>query len=647
MSTSAAKKAVFDAIRDAIPDQGMTVSQWAEAHRVVERGARKGRWSNDTVPFATEIMDAASDPNVREIVYQKPSQVAGSEIAVNIIGYFVHLDPTEIAYVAEKEDKAKAWTVESWDTTVRSTDCLRRLARLADADNNQKVKRYTSGANLFILWATSPAELSSRPIRVLIFDEKAAFKATSEGSAVKLGEARTKTYDGEEKIIKISSPRNRDDDTDISWDFERGDRREYYVPCPHCDELQTLKFGGKDLSYGLKWDDDEPEHPWYLCEHCGAMIEEFDKEEMLARGKWIAGADFNGVASFKINQIYSPFVRWGRMVVDFLEAKRFRSTLQVWMNTALGEPWQPEEQIEWGEVRIRREQYPAPWPEMVDGRQLLVVPDGVLMLTAGVDVQGDRLECEVVGWGRDHESWSIDYRIFEGDPGQNELWEELSDYLAGEFPSFEAGKVLRVAAVGVDTGFHTETVYRVCKAHNARRWYPVKGSATPSTPALTKPKVMGKNVKVRLHIIGTNTIKDEVFSFLRVGEPGPGFCHFPDDQRYDDAYLKQLCSEKRVQHHRMGQPYSIYEKVSASARNEALDVRVYATAARMILNPNYEAIERRTLKHAEAADRPVDMSMESTHPENVLTKRQNVDTSKVVPFRTVLNKHNEFAGYKP
>lgn len=608
MHSAAAKKVVFDAIRHAIPDAGMTVSQWAEQHRIVERGARKGRWSNETVPFATGIMDAASNPEVREIVYQKPSQVAGSEIAVNIIGYFVHLDPTDIAYVAEKEDKAKAWTVESWDPTVRSTEVLRRIAKQSDEDNNQKVKRFAGGAQLFILWATSPAELSSRPIRVLIFDEKAAFRPTAEGSAVKLGEARTKTYDGEELIVKISSPRNRDDETDISWDYERGDQREYYVPCPHCDEMQTLKFGGLGLGYGLKWDEDAPEHPWYLCEHCGAMIEEFDKDEMLSRGKWIASQPFNGIASFRINQLYSPFVRWGRMVVDFLEAKKFRSTLQVWTNTALGEPWQPEEQIEYNDVRIRRESYPPPWPEVVDGYHSLVVPAGVLVLTAGVDVQGDRLEAEIVGWGRDHENWSIDYRVFDGDPGQTELWERLADYLGSEIPG-EFGISHRVAAVAVDSGgHHTQMVYRVCKAYAQRRWLAIKGSSTPGSPAFAKPKIVGRNPKVRLYMLGTNTIKDEIFSFLRVSEPGPGFCHFPDDHRYDDSYLKQLCSEKRVQHHRMGQPYSIYEKVSQSARNEALDNRVYATAARMILNPNYEMIERRRLQHAEAAARPVDLS---------------------------------------
>lgn len=532
-----------------------------------------------------------------------------TEITNNIIGKRIHLAPTEIIYCAEKEDKAKAWTQESFDSMVRATPELKAAIGTSAQDNNQNVKRFPGGG-LYIVWATSPAELSSRPAQIIVFDEKAAYRPTNEGDAVKLGEARTKTYDGEELIVKISTPRRCDCSVgetcgDISHDYDRGDSREYYVPCPHCDEFQTLKFGGKDAPFGLKWEPDAPEMPFYLCEHCQAMIEEFDRDDMLAKGYWRAAKPFTGVASFKINQIYSPFVSWGRMVVDFLEAKRSIAKLEVYTNTVLGETWKPVEQIEYEDLTWNLEAYPA------------AVPAGVLVLTAGVDVQKDRIECEVVGWGRDHESWSIDYKVFMGSPGieitedegsddiepLSSVWNDLAEYLQSSFTG-EGGQAFRIQCVGIDSGYLATIVYKFCKKYAAKRWFAVKGMSDPFKPLLSKPTLSGRNPKVRLFPVGTNAAKDDIFAALRVLKPGPAYCHFPDRQPYnEDAHMKQLCAERMVTHTRGGRTYRVYEPVAKGVRNEALDVRVYATAARVILNPNYEAIARRRLEHAEAADR--------------------------------------------
>lgn len=608
--SATALKAVQTGIELAIPAE-MSTAEWAETYRGVGRGARKGRWSNETAPYLVGIMDAADDPFVREIVVQKPAQSGGTEACNNILGKRIHQAPTEMIYCAEKEDKAKAWTQEAFDSMVRATPVLHDLIYQAAEDNNQNVKRYPGGG-LYIVWATSPAELSSRPAQVIVFDEKAAYKPTSEGDPVKLGEARSKTYDGEELIVKNSTPRKcacGPDETcgDISHDFERGDKREYYVPCPHCDEFQTLKFGGKDVAYGLKWDAETPESPYYLCEHCAAVIEEFDREEMLARGYWRAAKPFNGVASFKFSQLYSPFVSWGKMVTDFLDASTSKQKLEVFTNTVLGEVWKPVEEIKYEELAYNVETYPAE------------VPPGVLVLTAGVDVQKTRLECEVVGWGKNNESWSIGYRVFEGDTGAElseseddawegieeevPVWEQLEQYLAGSFHGV-GGQVFRVQCVAIDSGYNTQRVYQFCKKHERKRWFAIKGMSDPFKPMLSKPTLVGRNPKVRLFPVGTNAAKDEVFSALRIEKQGPGFCHFPDLPHYDEAHWKQLCSERMVTHVRGGRKYRTYEKVGANVRNEALDIRCYATVARAILDPNYEAIEKRRLQHTEVADNP-------------------------------------------
>lgn len=639
------KKAVQTAIELAIPHE-MSTPEWAQTYRVVDRGARKGRWSNDTVPFLTEIMAAADDPLVREIVFQKSSQVGGSEVINNILGKRIHQNPTEMIYCAEKEDKATAWTQESFDSMVRVTPELQRLISRRPEENNQKYKAFPGGG-LHIVWATSPAELSSRPAQVIAFDEKAGYKPTKEGDAVKLGQARQKTYDGEELTIFNSTPRRCDcstpDETcgDISHDFERGDQCEYYVPCPHCNEFQTLKFGGKDAAFGLKWDPDFPESPWYLCEHCAAIIEEFDREDMLAKGRWIAAMEFNGTRSFKINQLYSPFVSWGKMVADWLEACRSVLKLETFTNTVLGAVWKPVEQIEWEDYAWNLEQYPQ------------TVPRGVLMLTATADIQKDRIECEVVGWGKGHESWAIDYRVLYGMPGVEEtdddeeieagdsdedelpsVWQDLENFLTSSFIG-ESGQVFRVQCATIDSGFLARLVYKFCRKHRKKRWYAIKGASSPWAPLLSKPTLQGRNPKVSMFSIGTNAAKDEVFASLKVVKPGPGYCHFPDKQPYtEEAHMKMLASERMVTHTRGGQTYRVYEKVGPNVRNEGLDLRVYNIAARTILNPNYDAIAKRRLQHIEAVDAPEIDAAVNNEPNNEPRPPEPPKSGKVISFRS-------------
>jgi len=654
MSYSAATlRAVQTGIDLAIPYE-MSTSEWAEERRGVGRGNRQGKWLNSTAPFLVEIMDCADDPYVRRLTLQASRQIGKSSCAENIIGKRIDIAPTEIAYVGEKEDKAKAWTQEAFDSMVRETPALQsRISKTAEG-NNQNVKKF-SGGSLHILWATSPAEASSRPYQIIILDEKAAYQPTREGDIVTILEGSTNTYDGEELIIIISTPRRcfcgpGETCMDISHDFEAGDQREYYVPCPHCDEFQTLKFGGKDCNYGLKWDKDSPEFPYYICEHCQCVIDEFDKDDMLAAGKWIAAKDFNGHASFKLNQLYSPFVAWGKMVTNFLDAQGNIAKLEAVTNTIFGEPWKPVEQVQYDMLAMNVERYDAQ------------VPSGVLLLTAGVDIQKTRIECEVVGWGLGNESWSIDYKVFEGDTGvelsdgersdddENELtvWQDLEDFLAGSFLGV-GDQVFRVQCAAIDSGYNTQRVYQFVKKHQRKRWFPIKGMSDPFKPLLSKPSLVGRNPKVRMFPIGSNAAKDEVYSSLRVTKHGPGFCHFPDLPRYDEEHWKQLCSEKMVTNTRGGRTYRTYQKVGPNVSNEALDNRCYAMVARMILNPNMESIAKRRLGHVEVADREAeDVGQETRDTSQDQRPKTEGRKPNVVPFRRgSLTKNNPFKDYRP
>lgn len=565
-------KIIRSALEAAIPQTSLTVSRWAENYRYVsaERSARPGRWSNDLLPFLNEIMDEASNPATNRIIFQKSSQVGGSECLNNILGYRIHIDPTMMMYVAETETKAKAWAFESFDTMVSATPVLSDLVAVNQAqsrENNYRRKKFRGGL-LTIAFASSPAELSSRPVEVICLDEVDAMVATNEGNPVALAEARTKTFNETRKIILVSSPRLKETSI-IEREYLASDQRQYFVPCPDCKEFQTLKWAQ------VFWEEN-PKEACYICEHCGVMIDHSNKEEMLSKGKWIAGEKFTGIAGFKINELYSPFTTWGDMAADFLEAKKFRDTLQVFVNTRLGETWEDEgDKLEFDDISFKREEYE--WQ----------VPTGVLILTAGVDVQGDRLECEIVGWGIDNESWSIEHKVIYGSPSLPSTWDLLADFLQTEFDSPRGA--MKVLSVCIDSGgHHSEMVYKFTKANAGRRWFAVKGWNISGKPLIAKPSLVGKQ-KVKLFMVGTDAAKDEIFSFLRVEKEGsPGYCHFPHDR--EESYFKQLCSEKKITKYVQGVARQTYVKIKEGMRNEALDLRVYATAAREILSPNFQRI---------------------------------------------------------
>lgn len=644
MSYSAATlRAVQTGIDLAIPYE-MSTSEWAEERRGVGRGNRQGKWLNSTAPFLVEIMNCADDPYVRRITMQASRQIGKTSCGENIIGKRIDIAPTEIAYVGEKEDKARAWTQEAFDSMVRETPALQsRISRTPDG-NNQNVKKY-SGGSLHILWATSPAEASSRPYQIIILDEKAAYQATREGDIVTILEGSTNTYDGEELIIILSTPRRcfcgpGETCMDVSHDYEAGDQRQYYVPCPHCDEFQTLKFGGKDTPFGLKWDPETPELPFYICEHCQCAIDEFDKDDMLAAGRWIAAKEFNGHASFKLNQLYSPFVAWGKMVTNFLDAQGNIAKLEAVTNTIFGEPWKPVENVNYESLAMQTEVYPAE------------VPPGVILLTAGVDIQKYRIEVEVVGWGLHGESWSIDYRVLEGDTGvegdddedDSELtnvWNDLADYLTSTFTGLD-NKAFRIQCAAIDSGYLATVVYRFCHKHRDKRWFPIKGQSDPFKPIISKATKVGRNQKeiCRMFPVGVTAAKDAVFAALRVVKKGPNYCHFPDKPHYDEAHWKQLSSERMKTHTRGGRTFHSYEKVGPNVRNEALDVRCYSLAAKEILNPDLERMAKRHLQHTEAVDRePADIDGDDPVTPPPATPEGRRRGFKVVG--------NNFAGYKP
>jgi phage terminase large subunit GpA-like protein len=572
----------------AIPVLALTVSMWAAAYRrlAAERAAAAGRWRNELVPYLVEIMDTVGKPAVSEIVFVKSSQVGGSEFLNNVVGYYSHIEPSPILYVAENQDKAEAWSKESLSPTIRDTPVLASLygdTKMRDSGNTIEGKSFPGG-HLAIAWATSPATLSSRPRRVVLMDERDAFEPTKEGDPAKLAEKRAVTYKDRKVIIKVSTPRNRLEPepgapldaprfSPIELEYENSDQRKYFVPCPQCGEYQVLVWKN------VRFEKENPLAAVYMCEPNGCVIEHESKTEMLSKGEWRAEKEFTGRAGFLINELYSPFSTWGDMAKNFLEAKKSQAALRVFINTSLAEGWEelPEKEHT-DDLASRREPFEAE------------VPDGVLVITASADVQGDRLETELVGWGLDGESWSLKYEVLEGDPAQQKVWDELKELWTTPLHRAD-GTELRVRAACVDSGgHHTQRVYRFCRQNKGRRWFAVKGANTPGKPLVSKFTLQGRP-PVRLYTIGTETAKDEISSELLITEPGPGYMHFPEDR--DESYFKQLRSERPVTRYMRGKGRRQWEKIRQSARNEALDLRVYAKAALAILRPDFRLLQRR------------------------------------------------------
>lgn len=548
------------------PPPDLTVSQWADRERRLstESSAEPGQWRTDRAPFQRGIMDAVSDPSVKQVVCMKSAQVGWTEIVNNVIGFHVDQDPAPMLLVQPTLEMAEAWSKDRLAPMIRDTPAL--FGKIADAkardSGNTLLHKSFTGGRLTVAGANSPAGLASRPIRIVLFDEVDRFPASAgtEGDPISLGVKRTRTF-WNRKVLMGSTPTVKGSSR-IEIAFEQSDQRYYFVPCPHCGEFQRLVWAQ------VRWPDGRPEDAVYVCPHCGVELTEADKPGMIDRGEWRPTKEFDGTAGFHVSELYSPWSTWSDMAVGFLKAKRLPETLQTWINTSLGECWEDAgEKLEGGALAARIEAY---LPDHV--------PGGVRLITMGTDVQDDRLECTVFGWGADEEAWRLGHHVLRGDPGQAQLWAEHDELLRRRYHT-DDGRQLVIEACAVDSGGHfTEHVYRYCAQRKRFRVWAIKGMAGPGRLIWPKRATRAGKTRADLFVIGVDTAKDVLFGRLKkVTEPGPGYVHFDADT--DETYLEQLTNEVVVSKMHMGRRVRLYKPRTSGARVEALDCMVYAYAA--------------------------------------------------------------------
>lgn len=571
--------AAQEVFEQAYPRPRLSVSEWADRYRVLsgKSAAEPGPWRTERTPYLREPMDALSaDSEVEEVVLWFGTQLGKSECCNNWIGYSIDHNPGPLMLVQPTLDLAKRYSKQRIASLIDSTPTLRgrvQPARARDSGNTLLEKEFDGGI-LVIAGANSSAGLRSMPARDLLFDEVDAYPMSidEEGDPISLAEKRQDTF-ARRKRLKTSTCTIKDESR-VEQSFNASDRRRYWVPCPHCGEKQILRWAN------LKWQDGEPETAAYACEHCGAMIAETHKSAMLDGGEWRAEAPGARARGYWLNSLYSPlgWLSWAAIVREFLEAKVASATgdqtlLQVWTNTRLAETWELQgSRIAEAEVQKRAEAYP-----------LRTIPRGCLLLTASTDVQGDRLELMIHGWGRDQEYWVIDYVKLYGDPAEEVVWLQLDEILRTPLRN-QYGIDLRIEACAIDHGGHHSTqVETFTRSRAGRHVIAIKGQSQPGKAIIGRPTERDTNWKgkkiragARVWPVGSDTGKHVLMQRLGLTHPGPGYIHTSTD--LDDDFYKGLTAEQLVTRYIKGRPRSEWH-LKRGQRNEPMDLWVYGYAA--------------------------------------------------------------------
>lgn len=579
------------------PPPVLTVSEWADRFRQLSReaSAEPGQWRTDRAPYQKGMMDAVSDPAIETVVIMTSSQVGKTELELNTIGFFGHQDPAPVMAILPTIGEAEQWSKTRLAPMIRDTPVLRALfadPSSRNSGNTLLVKEYPGG-HITIVGANAPSGLAAKPIRVVLGDEIDRFPASAgtEGDPITLAKRRTTTF-WNRKLVWVSTPTLKGASR-IEEAFLEGDQRRYYVPCPDCQTMQVLTWKG------LRWEEGQPDSAAYLCPHCGVLIPESRKGRMLAAGEWRAGATpaVPRTASFHIHALYSPWARWADLVQEWLDCQGNVTRLQVFVNTILGETWEERTGgLDHETLRGRRETYAAE------------VPAGVGVLTMGVDVQADRLEYVIRGWGAGEESWLVAHGLAAGDPtikfGQaGSPWDVLEAERTRPRRR-EDGATLTPLVTMVDSGHNAGEVYDYTGPRARWRVYATKGYSLPGKPIVGRRPTRNNKGRVPLWMIGTDAAKDTLYGRLKLATPGPLYMHIPDWT--DDAWFEQVTAEVPERKQVAGGRWVRVYTLPRGARNEALDCEVLCLAALRVAPIRLSDLGKLAGKPREAGESPAE-----------------------------------------
>ena len=494
-----------------LPPSDLTGSEWADKCRVVPAGTspEPGPWRTSRTPYLKEPVDAATDRQTEIVVMEFSSQLGKSEALLNVIGYFADQEPAPQLMLQPTVEMAEAFSKERIEPMFQASPGL--VGKLEEGKDGRgsakkssttiRMKHYPGGY-LALVGANSPAGLASRPIRVLLCDEVDRYGTTKEGDPLKLAIQRTQNF-ANRKIVLVSTPTVKGISKIDDW-FERSDKRYYYVKCPHCGHEHKLEWKNVLWATG---DDGKPDPMTaaMYCPECGAQERGAYKPnpQMLESGRWIAENPGAKVRGYHCNALYSPWVNLHDLVHEFLECteNQDKHGLMEFVNLKLGEPWimRDPNAGEWQPLFERRETYPKE-----------TLPEGVLMLTAGIDIQHDRVECSVYGWGIGWECWGIRHYVIPGHIRDKATQTQLDEVL-GTVWTHSSGQKMIISCAFIDSGDGTVTneVYRYTKLRERRRVFSIKGRAGAGLPLTGRPSKAGVE-KATLFVLGVDSGKQIV-----------------------------------------------------------------------------------------------------------------------------------------
>lgn len=564
------------------PPPDLKLSEWADKFRRLSIGssAEPGRWRTERAPYQKEIMDAITDISIKKVVIMSAAQVGKTDAMVlNPIGYYVHYDPAPIMVIQPTIDMAEKFSKEKLSPMIRDTPVIaERINDKSRNSGNTILQKVFPGGFVTIAGANSPTGLRSHTVRILLADEIDGYPASAgnEGDPLLLASKRQTTF-WNKKQVSISTPTIKGISR-IEKEYENSSKGEWNVPCPCCGELQPLVWGN------VIFDKTDLSEIRYVCSKCGTISSEAEWKEHYKNGKFIHEHPENPIKGFHLNTLASTLTTWREVVEKFIDANKEKEKgsieqMKVWTNTEMGETWEEDgEQVDDVHLFKRRERYNCE------------VPEEVMYLTAGVDTQDDRFEIEVVGWGPEYESWGIKYAVIYGDTSnlRSQVWKDLDIFLSQTFEKADGTK-MKIICTCMDSGGHrANQVYKFCKARFHRKIFAIRGSNNSAAAYIQKPTKNNRE-QAYLFTLGVDTGKSLLLQRLKLEEEGPGYCHFPKDEKgkpysprgYDEKYFWGLTAERQVLRYKKGKAFFSWELKDQGKhkRNEALDCRNYATAA--------------------------------------------------------------------
>ena len=587
------------------PPDDLTVTQWAERHRRLssESSAEPGPWRTSRTPYLREPMDAFTDPKVRRIVMVAASQVGKSELELNIIGYIIDEDPGSILFVHPTTIDAKEFSKLRIAPEIRDCPTLRRkvaVPKSRDSGNTLLQKTYPGGI-LTMCGSTEAHALASKPIRYVLGDERDrwATSAGNEGDPWELAMARQTTFYNA-KAVEVSTPTIKNASA-IEASYGEGTMERWKSRCPHCGQYHEIQWEHIRYDYEESVVNHKKVYKvksvWYNCPGCGCISDEATMKRAPAR--WEAdnpAAYAQGVRSFWLNAFVSQWASWSSIVLKYLNAIGNTRKLQVVYNTCFGLLWEDRGDLEDEDSLMGRRDVEA--YGLQEGGTPIELPDGVLVLTAGVDTQDNRMEYEVVGHGHFGETWGIEKGIVMGRPDDDETWAKLDEVLFNRVFRFADGLGLPVSLTFVDQGGHFSGEVRLaCHDRIRKKVFAIMGSKNHDAPYTKPPKEQKIMIQEQyigtcwMYEIGVDAGKQRIMDNLRVQTPGPNYCHFPRRDDYGSSYFAGLLSERLEYDASKKQPW-VWKKIPGHERNEALDCRNYAMAAFKALPKDLDAIDR-------------------------------------------------------